>query len=144
MSSRRTLKLYKSVVIKILKYLHIFQPADANKNKLTTLSSDMTRIQSSWNSDYNYLNGKINTINTNLSLVYGIIDSNRATILHLESKLDATNAEISAANEKIAKLQNINKIWANNFRTVKKTFDELRRKVKFAVPSLKIVKAVGV
>ncbi|OXA46498.1 uncharacterized protein LOC118437711 [Folsomia candida] len=107
--------------------------AIANKNAITGLTTRLTNLETRQTTDYNFLNGRITTINTNLTSVYKTLKDHTADISVLASSLDAANANIAAANDQISKLQAANQVWISNWRVVNKTFAELRKKLKFTV-----------
>lgn len=104
------------------------------KTNITTLSGRYSSISNQFYSDVGYLQGLINTIATNLSVVNTEVEANEEQMLIAAANIATATEDLAAAEGKILKLQSVNSIWQKNFRVVNQTFSELRRKVQFLVP----------
>lgn len=62
-----------------------------------------------------------------------------AEIAIVAGDIEELKTGLNVVQLEIQKLQGINKIWQSNFRVINKTIVELRKKIRFVVPSMQVI-----
>jgi septal ring factor EnvC (AmiA/AmiB activator) len=92
----------------------------------------------------------INQVNGRITAVENRADNLQAGLAGVSQALAATDQQVAAIGASLSdtifrvdKLESVNKIWRANFQVVNKTFAELRKKIQFVVPILRLPVFVG-